>query len=335
METSLLIDSVAETTAHWDREDLDRAIAKLLLQFLEANSITIYRLGEVEQDRRVTVSLTLRASHSDSVSLPQDGSEESLPLNHDPAWQECIQSEKPVRCAKKNGRHLTLFPVRGAQCMLGILAIDTRQAITPRDADMVKGVLRILRNHLALLDYGEVDTLTGLLNRKTFESRFEKTLRRACALQATDEPSWLALVDIDRFKAINDGYGHLFGDEVLLLVSRLMQRTFRGADYLFRFGGEEFVIMLEHASPEGARIALERLRQAVELYEFPQVGRVTISIGNTQVTEQDVPTTCIQRADAALYYAKQHGRNCVWNFEHLVANGELVVTALSADVELF
>jgi diguanylate cyclase (GGDEF)-like protein len=154
-------------------------------------------------------------------------------------------------------------------------------------------------------------------------------------MQAADEPSWLALVDIDRFKAINDGYGHLFGDEVLLLVSRLMQRTFRGADYLFRFGGEEFVIMLEHASQEGARIALERLRQAVELYEFPQVGRVTISIGNTQITEQDVPTTCIQRADAALYYAKEHGRNCVWNFEHLVSIGELVAPALSADVELF
>jgi hypothetical protein len=180
MNTSLLIDSVAETTAHWDREDLDRAIAKLLLQFLEANSITIYRLVEVDQERRVTVGLTLRASQADSVSLPQESSGESLPLNHDPAWQECIQSEKPVRCAKKNGGHLTLFPVRGAQCMLGILAIDTRQAITPRDADMVKGVLRILRNHLALLDYGEVDTLTGLLNRKTFESRFEKTLRRRC-----------------------------------------------------------------------------------------------------------------------------------------------------------
>src|SRR6202011_3687326 len=97
------------------------------------------------------------------------------------------------------------------------------------------------------------------------------------------EPSWLALIDIDRFKSINDGYGHLFGDEVLLLVSQLMKRSFRGADQLFRFGGEEFVVLLDRASEPGAQIVLERLRTTIGEHEFPQVGQVTISVGYTRI----------------------------------------------------
>jgi Diguanylate cyclase, GGDEF domain len=93
------------------------------------------------------------------------------------------------------------------------------------------------------------------------------------------EPSWLGLVDIDKFKCINDNYGHLFGDEVLLLVSQLMKKSFRGTDQLFRFGGEEFVIVLDHATTEGVEVAFDRLRETIAAFEFPQVGRVTISLG--------------------------------------------------------
>ena len=145
----------------------------------------------------------------------------------------------------------------------------------------------------------------------------------------------LALVDIDRFKTINDTYGHLFGDEVLLLLTRLMTSTFRGADKLFRFGGEECVIILDAASENGAFIAFERLRTAVEAFEFPQIGRLTISMGSTRIGARDTPTTCVHRADAALYYAKQHGRNHLRDFESLVSTGELVAPAVDTDVEMF
>jgi diguanylate cyclase (GGDEF)-like protein len=212
-----------------------------------------------------------------------------------------------------------------------------------------------VKNHLALLDYGELDTLTGLLNRKTFESHFHKlcqrlapaegepahagpsapdgTERRA-ALQGR-EPSWLALIDIDHFKSINDGYGHLFGDEVLLLVSRLMRRSLRGADHLFRFGGEEFVVVLDRASEAGVLVVFERLRTAVEQHKFPQVDRVTISIGYTRINPRDISTTCVERADAALYYAKSHGRNNVCSWEALHAAGQLTPRSGVGDIELF
>jgi diguanylate cyclase (GGDEF)-like protein len=155
------------------------------------------------------------------------------------------------------------------------------------------------------------------------------------AARSTTEPSWLALADIDKFKSINDSRGHLFGDEVLLLVAQQMAKCFRGADQLFRFGGEEFVIVLDQASEAGARIAFDRFRAAVEEFEFPQIGHVTLSLGYSQITPDDGPTSCVERADAALYYAKNHGRNNVRNFEELVACGELSARAERADTVIF
>jgi diguanylate cyclase (GGDEF)-like protein len=239
-----------------------------------------------------------------------------------------------VSCPGADGLTTTVFPINGAREAAGLLVIEAQSPLKARETDLVQGILGILRNHLALLDYGELDSLTGLLNRKTFEGHFDK-LRQRSEGSPSGEPSWLALIDIDHFKSINDGYGHLFGDEVLLLVSQLMKRSFRGSDQLFRFGGEEFVVLLDRASAPGAQIVLERLRATIEEYPFPQVGHVTISVGYTQVEQRDVATTCVERADAALYYAKSHGRNNVRNCEALVADGSIAAKFKDSEVELF
>jgi diguanylate cyclase (GGDEF)-like protein len=200
---------------------------------------------------------------------------------------------------------------------------------------LVDGILRIMKNHLALLDYGESDTLTGLLNRKTFDTRFSK-LRSLSGVRSAEEPSWLGIVDVDKFKSINDTYGHLFGDEVLLLVARLLKQAFRGADQLFRFGGEEFIVVLDRATTPGAHIAFNRARAMVEEFRFPQIPKVTISLGYTIISPQDAAGTCIERADEALYYAKHHGRNNVQSYEVLIASGELKAKPSNVtDVELF
>jgi len=83
------------------------------------------------------------------------------------------------------------------------------------------------------------------------------------------------------------------------------------------------VAVLEKATPEGAHIAFERLRSAIEVFAFPQVGRVTISLGYSRIQATDSPTSCVERADAALYYAKHHGRNNVRCYEQLIAEGQL------------
>jgi diguanylate cyclase (GGDEF)-like protein len=252
-----------------------------------------------------------------------------------PAWRECIAAQQSVQYAPPDGKVRTAFPIANERAVVGMLDIETAAGLQPRDSGLVEGILRIMKNHLALLDYGESDTLTGLLNRKTFESRFDK-LRVTSGMISKDEPSWLGIVDIDKFKSINDNYGHLFGDEVLLLVARLLRRAFRGTDHLFRFGGEEFVIVLDRATWPGAQIAFERLRAMVEDFAFPQVGKVTISLGYTHVDSHDAPGGCVERADAALYYAKNHGRNSIHRYEDLVAAGELKAKKGEVDdIELF
>jgi diguanylate cyclase (GGDEF)-like protein len=145
---------------------------------------------------------------------------------------------------------------------------------------------------------------------------------------------WLAMFDIDHFKRINDNYGHVYGDEVILLLAQMMRKSFRQSDVLFRFGGEEFVVLLNSLDEPTACAALERFRERVASHHFPQVGRVTVSIGFAHIGESDYPEIVLDRADKALYYAKQNGRNCTYGYESLASRGMLAPTT-SGSIDLF
>ena len=132
------------------------------------------------------------------------------------------------------------------------------------------------------------------------------------------------MLDIDFFKRVNDNFGHLIGDEVLLLMARLMRAHFRYQDQLYRFGGEEFVVLMRCASHDDAAGALQRFREAVRAYEFPQVGRITVSIGFAGLRQDDTPGGAFDRADKAVYYAKEHGRDQVSSYQRLLELGELI-----------
>jgi diguanylate cyclase (GGDEF)-like protein len=122
---------------------------------------------------------------------------------------------------------------------------------------------------------------------------------------------------------------------VLLLMSRLMRSSFRFDDRLYRFGGEEFVVLMRCADGEAAAHAFERLRGNVERHPFPQVGHITVSIGFTELKTGDTPNGAFERADKAVYFAKGHGRNQVRHHAELVASGHLADDAKIGDVELF
>jgi diguanylate cyclase (GGDEF)-like protein len=318
--SNILINSVAEATSHRDRDNLNQAIAALVLEYLQAAQLRWYVL---QDDGTAPCCLQLGGAEGGSIDAP------------DVSILSRVRARETVSVAT-GADTTTAFPIESDQGVVGMLEVRTREPLTSRDEALVAGLLRILKNHLGLLDYGERDTLTGLLNRKTFERSFDKLRGRAKG-QATPEagPSWLGAIDVDKFKAINDGFGHLFGDEVLLLVARLMQETFRGADKLFRFGGEEFVVILDQATAEGARLAFERIRKRIEHHSFPQVGRITVSLGYTQIGLKEASAECMERADAALYFGKQNGRNCVHEYESLIALGKLTPKQTSHDIELF
>ncbi len=332
-----LLDSVADSTSHRDRDRFNRSIANMVGEYLEAQAVSLYRLVDDGGVARLIPENTgMDASRDSRTGFALDPAKHP-PLSDVPEWESSVRDHRIVQYTQGTGTLCAALPIESEREVVGLLVVECAKQLQTRDLEFVGAMLRFIKNHLALLDYGERDTLTGLLNRKTFETTFEKVrhrLRRAPG-DSPVEPSWLGLIDIDKFKTINDTYGHLFGDEVLLLIAQIMQRSFRGADQIFRFGGEEFVVVLDHATRSGVEVAFERLRAAVEEFAFPQVGRVTISLGYSEIFPNDDPTTCVERADAALYYAKHHGRNNIRNYETLVATGELAAKGEGEDAELF
>jgi diguanylate cyclase (GGDEF)-like protein len=343
--TKSLLDSVADSTVHRDRDRFHRSIASLIAEYLQTESVSLYLLVEdggitrliPEAAAAIVESSDLEGSRELQSGFMLDPAKHPA-LSDVPEWESSVREHRIVQYTQGEGKTCAALPIESERGVVGLLVVECANQLQTRDLEFVGAILRFMKNHLALLDYGERDTLTGLLNRKTFESTFEKVrhrLRRAHDDSRGVEPSWLGLIDIDKFKLINDTYGHLFGDEVLLLIAQIMQRSFRGADQIFRFGGEEFVIVLDHATTAGAEIAFDRLRATVEEFAFPQVGCVTISLGYSEISPNDDPTTCVERADAALYYAKHQGRNNIRNYEALVAAGELVAKGEGEDAELF
>ena len=193
--------------------------------------------------------------------------------------------------------------------------------------EMLKHLRGIYQNLVILHDAKERDLLTTLPNRQSLDLRLMQVCQHYCdnpiSDKVRDKSSWIAILDIDHFKQVNDNFGHLYGDEVLLIFSQIMAKKFRYNDFLFRFGGEEFVVILNLATQESALATFNRFREAVADYTFPTVGKVTVSIGATHIENSAMPSILLDRADKALYYAKEHGRNQVVLYEltqELVAN---------------
>ncbi|XOZ32277.1 diguanylate cyclase [Halomonadaceae bacterium KBTZ08] len=155
------------------------------------------------------------------------------------------------------------------------------------------------------------DMLTQLPNREALEERLEQEYRRWHRYR---EPTTLAIIDIDRFKEINDTYGHLAGDKVLQLLARSLRENLRETDYIARYGGEEFVVVLPATPPETAVDVLEKLRERIRSLPFHfrhERVEVTFSGGVTGFMEVDGPHQLLDLADRALYRAKEQGRNQV------------------------
>lgn len=157
-----------------------------------------------------------------------------------------------------------------------------------------------------------LDGLTGLYNRRQFELSLEQEHNRS---KRHPSDFSLAILDIDFFKKVNDTYGHQYGDYVLKTVADLMKSAFRKTDLLYRYGGEEMVMIMPETNIEGAIIPVQRLRRMVEEYDFEYNGvkaKVTVSMGLTMnYQEFSSPAEILKSADEALYQAKESGRNRV------------------------
>lgn len=343
------IEHLAALTGYRDRDLLDVTLAHALMDLLHPRSVAVYKLVGENDRQRWLLRARLARGEVTPVSDPPWVAFEHLPDRSALALHsQCISRQAVVTdvVSPQSRVARTLFPLMAEGDAIGVIEVCSDGAMAPSMQRTVNSILRIYRNFHELLDYSERDTLTGLLNRKTFDEAFLKTAHPMMVPapaqspddrrhEATQVKHWLGVVDIDHFKSVNDRFGHLIGDEVLLLVARILRSTFRFQDRLYRFGGEEFVVLLRCSSEADAAHAFERLRANMESYAFPQVGRVTASIGFTEVLQGDAPSGAFERADQAVYYAKQHGRNQVCGYEDLVRQGHLKDNTKVGDIELF
>lgn len=338
-------DHIAELTSYRDRELLDVALAGALKDLVQPRSVSIQRCVGEANDRHW---LTRARLGNDAAAATFDGpwsDLDTLPKMVPGDARSTAYTEQRMVLVP-GPPHRAYYPLFGGNEVVGVIEIATDAALDETALRTVSGVLRIYRNFERLLDYSERDTLTGLLNRKTFDESFMKATadlvlppndpeagRRVCGSACG---YWVGVIDIDHFKRVNDRYGHLIGDEVLLLLSRLMGRSFRIHDRLYRFGGEEFLVLMRCHGEDDAAQAFERFRSNTELFQFPQVGCVTVSVGFTAVRPGDTPSVAFERADKAVYHAKQNGRNQVCSHADLLASGHLAEKVdVVGDVELF
>ena len=226
---------------------------------------------------------------------------------------------------KRDGSYIGIA-LRSPNATIGVLGIDTQQkyGLSVEDMDFLVLIAPLLSAGIekaSLFAKTEVlsrsDGLTGLFNRRVFEERLEHEVNRR---SRTRRPVALILMDIDHFKLVNDRYGHQEGDAVLRELAGVLNRQCRHTtiDACFRYGGEEFALVLPEENLERSLFVAERVRRAVEEHPFelkirhPEAA-VTISLGVAVAgpDEQIVPEQLLKRADDALYTSKRNGRNRV------------------------
>jgi len=205
-------------------------------------------------------------------------------------------------------RSTNLFAAGDLKQQATVFAEDELGNLT-RDINKMATSLDGLYTQMAIL--AKTDQLTGLMNRHGFE---EIQAREVSSAKRYGSPLSLAIFDIDHFKEVNDNYGHDVGDEVIRAVANACKQVFRDCDYSFRYGGEEFVVLMPQTDINSAMLAVERLRKAVETMTVEAPGgralSVTVSAGISAYRKDDEAGTLqVKQADEALYKAKESGRN--------------------------
>jgi len=324
-----ILSMLADITQQNDVESLNHCFLSMLAELIPCHSIALYHAIKDDLSNGIEEVLRLDIPDKNEACFChqwQNHNHEIIPDHH------LLQSLKEGKIDRyqEGEQQIGLFPILQENSICSTIKISSQQHSSTQ-IQLIKDLLKIYQNYLFILSESERDKLTGIFNRRTFDKKLVNLLTRQREQQREYNPSqqreteqessaWLAILDIDFFKRVNDDYGHLYGDEVLLLLSQQMKSFFRSSDLLFRFGGEEFVIVLEPIPEPMAERTLERFRRSIEQFEFPAVGNITISIGFAKISANDYPPNVIEQADKALYYAKEHGRNAVYGYQLLIDN---------------
>ena len=271
---------------------------RILFWSKAAERISGYSAGEVKGSRC-----------SDNILIHTDNAGKNLCSSGCPllgSMQEGKEREARVYMHHKNGSRVPvrvhIIPVKNEKgTVFGAFELFTESVA---QSDMNERLMQLQKEAL-------LDSLTELGNRRYFEANLYGRLKQQ---ERYKMPFGMLFLDIDRFKSVNDTYGHAAGDRVLVMISRTLRNNVRPFDLVSRFGGEEFTVLMDNIEPGHLMERADRLRllaEKSEIFEGDQRIKVTVSVGATLSLPRDTAASILKRADRLMYEAKKNGRNRV------------------------
>ena len=238
-------------------------------------------------------------------------------FNYDTLSYSTPEADMELSYGHRAGRNRFNYDLRVMETDLGKIEMTRGRKMRKTEIEQLENLLAALlyplRNALlyrAAIHSAFLDSLTGVKNRSAFDSNFSRDVEYSH--RKSSELS-LIVLDIDLFKRVNDNYGHIVGDDVLRKVAQCVEHTIRSSDALYRYGGEEFAIVLNGTDEDGALLLAERIRQNVQELAFDALKdlHISVSLGVAVLRDDEKANQLFKRADDALYQAKQNGRNRV------------------------
>ena len=356
---STLIEHILKLTDHRDRDLLELTLSKALIDLLPIQRIVIARVMSEEGEKRWLEVARLDSKGGGKLVDPMRVDFATLPRMEDaPDRLKCLQRREVVEIAwaGEDGPRINMIPLfsDSRKDDEGVIEVHSNDVLSGDSLLTIDQLRRIYRNMYALLEYSDRDALTGLLNRKSLDDAFySAVLEELDGVSGEPKPGglpkaqdqerrhrvpanyWLGSAIIDNFGLLNEKHGHLIAEEVLLLVARVMNNTFRTYDRIYRFGGEHFGVLMHCPDEALVLAAFERFRANVEKFNFPQVGRVTVSCGFTSVMADDSPSSALEKTERAVDFAQRSGQNQVSSHLGLVRRGLFGGAPKVGDIDLF
>jgi diguanylate cyclase (GGDEF)-like protein len=331
-----ILSALRQVTEERDVDSLEMTLMATLLEHFKCTRVNLLEII----DQNIEQKSALIADDEGEITFVST----STFIDDSVLLQKLQQSRHPIFFPLNGEIQRIVLPLILDEKTTGAIEILSPQDLTAHAIEL--GIfVEIYQNYLVILNDSERDKLTQLFNRRTFEKKLSRLIaNRQQILNDTLDPEnrqydyseniYLAVVDVDHFKSVNDQFGHICGDEVLLKLANVMRESFRRDDLLFRFGGEEFIVVLAPTSADTVEKVLERFRKTVEDAHFPLVESITVSIGYDVFGLSEYPLQVVEKADKALYFVKENGRNSVRSYQKLLEEGLITHVHTQADTEV-
>lgn len=314
------LEALVELSSTHSKSELILKFISSLKKELPGNTIILY---EILLQRESNLKTNIPVAR-DFLSLES----EIIKLTDDDILKESYEKKQPFF---NNEDTYRVYPIINIEKVEYLIAVKGYK-LNPIKSIITENMITLFNNQISLINARDHDHLTGLLNREAFS----RLIPAIYSGEGMANFSYIGLIDIDHFKNVNDMLGHIIGDEILLLISQHLKSKFRPDDIIVRYGGEEFLILLKEADIEDAYTIFERFRNFVANYSFPQIEKVTVSIGYSRFNIKEGLSIQIEKADRALYFAKESGRNRTCSYEVLTVDKKVSqVSDRTGDIIIF